>query len=110
MTARAGYRCGLFIVRCVIRSQKMTDAPPFSCSCPVIALLFAAAASKKARKYGVICAAACIFPVIYREPLLGCRADGPLAWQKRQGSALFRRFPLYVARSAALSAARRAGS
>jgi hypothetical protein len=41
---------------------KMTDAPPFSCSCPVIALLFAAAASNKARKYGVICAAACIFP------------------------------------------------
>jgi hypothetical protein len=33
---------------------KMTDAPPFSCSRPVIALLFAAAASKKARKYGVI--------------------------------------------------------
>jgi hypothetical protein len=54
MTARAGCRCGLFIVRCVIRSQKMTDAPPFSCSCPVIALLFAAPASQKARKYGVI--------------------------------------------------------
>jgi hypothetical protein len=43
---------------------KMTDAPPFFlflscyrpviCSCPVIALLFAAPAAKKARKYGVI--------------------------------------------------------
>src|ERR1700730_14867977 len=46
----------------MIRLQKMTDAPPFSCSCPVIALLFAAPASNKARKYGVICAPACIFP------------------------------------------------
>jgi hypothetical protein len=45
----------------------MTDAPPFSCSCPVIVLLFAAPASNKARKYGVICAPACIFPVVYRE-------------------------------------------
>jgi hypothetical protein len=32
-------------------------------------LLIAAPASNKARKYGVICAPACIFPVIYREPL-----------------------------------------
>jgi hypothetical protein len=70
MTARAGYRRGLFIVRWVIRSQKMTDAPPFSCFCPVMLLLFAAPASNKARKYGVTCAPACIFPVIYREPLM----------------------------------------
>jgi hypothetical protein len=40
----------------------MTDASPFSCSCPVIVLLFAAPASNKVRKYGVICAPACIFP------------------------------------------------
>src|SRR6516165_12696157 len=36
--------------------------PPFSCSCPVMLLLFAAAASNKARKYGMIGAPACIFP------------------------------------------------
>jgi hypothetical protein len=44
-----------------------TGAPPFSCSCPDIVLLFAAPASNKARKYGVICVPACISPVVYRQ-------------------------------------------
>jgi hypothetical protein len=80
MTARAGYRCGFFVA---LRDPlaKMTHAPPFSCFSPVIALLFAAPASKKARKYGAICAPACIFPCSLQgaagvtlelmEPLLG---------------------------------------
>jgi hypothetical protein len=94
MTARAGYRCGFFVA---LRDPlaKMTDVPPFSCSCPVIALLFAAAASKKARKCGVICAAACIFP---------CYLQGAA------GATLELMGLLYEARSTALSAARRAGS
>jgi hypothetical protein len=66
MTARAGHRCGL--------SYRALRDPPenndcrvaFSCFRPVILLLFAAPASKKARKYGVISAAACIFSCYLR--------------------------------------------
>jgi hypothetical protein len=80
MTARAGYRCGFFVA---LRDPlaKMTHAPPFflffSCYRPVICRT----ASKKARKYGAICAPACIFPCSLQgaagvtlelmEPLLG---------------------------------------
>jgi hypothetical protein len=99
MTARAGYRCGFFVA---LRDPlaKMTHAPPFSCFSPVIALLFAVPASKKARKYGAICAPACILPC----SLQGA-AGATLELMERRALS-----PIYEARSAALSAARRAGS
>jgi hypothetical protein len=107
MTARAGYRCGLFIARCMIREKK-TDAPRFSCFRPVIVLLFAAPASNKAHKYGVICAPACIFPCCLQQ---GAGATRELIARRLGNNGMGGAFlPLYEASSAALSATRRAGS